>query len=66
VISGTMRVHGPDGARDYTAGETYYWAPGHNLEALTDSEYFEISKIADYAVLAGHVKEVLAAAEAAE
>lgn len=66
VISGTMRVHSADGSRDYTAGETYYWAPGHNLEALTDAEYFEISKIEDYDVLTGHVKEVLAAAEAPE
>lgn len=66
VIAGTMRVHGPDGSRDYAAGETYYWAPGHNLEALTDAEYFEISRIEDYEVLTRHVKEVLAAAEAAE
>lgn len=66
VISGTMRVHSADGSRDYTAGETYYWAPGHNLEALTDAEYFEISKIEDYDALTGHVKEVLAAAEAPE
>jgi hypothetical protein len=24
IISGTMRVYGVDGARDYEAGETYY------------------------------------------
>ena len=35
IISGTMRVHGPDGVRDYEAGETYYWNSGHNLEAVT-------------------------------
>lgn len=66
VISGTMRVHGADGVRDHAAGETYYWAPGHNLEALTDAEYFEISKIEDYDVLSGHVKGVLAAAAQAQ
>jgi hypothetical protein len=66
VISGTMRVHSADGSRDYTAGETYYWAPGHNLEALTDAEYFEISKIEDYEVLTDHVKGVFAAAQAQE
>lgn len=27
IISGTIRVNSADGARDYTAGETYYWAP---------------------------------------
>jgi hypothetical protein len=62
VITGTMRVNGPDGSRDYTAGETYYWAPGHNLEALTDVEYFEVSRAEDYDVLTDHVKQVLAAA----
>jgi hypothetical protein len=25
IMSGTMRIHGADGARDYTAGESYYW-----------------------------------------
>ena len=44
IISGTMRVHGADGARDYEAGETYYWEPGHNLEAVTDAEYVEITR----------------------
>ena len=34
-----MRVHSADGARDYDAGESYYWAAGHNLEAVTDTEY---------------------------
>lgn len=66
VIAGTMRVHSADGARDYAAGETYYWAPGHNLEALTDAEYFEISKIEDYDTLMGHVKRTLAAAAEAQ
>ena len=55
------------GVRDYTAGETYYWAPGHNLEVVTDVEYFEISKAADYDVLMDHRRRGLAAAaEAAE
>ena len=44
IMSGTMRVHGAEGARDYTAGESYYWAPGHNLEAVTDAEYLEITR----------------------
>jgi hypothetical protein len=47
--------------------ETYYWAPGHNLEVVTDVEYFEISKIDDYDVLMDHCRRGLAAAaEAAE
>ena len=67
IVCGTMRVHSADGARDFTAGETYYWAPGHNLEAVTDAEYFEISKVEDYDMLIDHCKRGLAAAaEAAE
>ncbi|HTU78518.1 MAG TPA: hypothetical protein VMF09_07145 [Solirubrobacteraceae bacterium] len=62
IISGTIRVNTADGARDYTAGETYYWAPGHNLEVVTDVEYFEISKVEDYDVLMEHCRRGLAAA----
>jgi hypothetical protein len=54
-----MRVHGADGARDYDAGETYYWAPGHNLEAVTDAEYIEITRSEDYDALMAHCKKVL-------
>jgi hypothetical protein len=67
ILSGTIRVHSADGARDYAAEETYYWASGHNLEVVTDVEYFEISKSDDYDVLMGHCRRGLAAAaEAAE
>jgi hypothetical protein len=59
IISGTMRVHGADGARDYEAGETYYWEPGHNLEAVTDAEYLEITRSEDYDALMAHCKRVM-------
>ena len=62
ILSGTMRVHSADGARDFVAGETYYWAAGHNLEAVTDAEYLEISKVEDYDVLMEHCRRGLAAA----
>jgi len=53
-------VHSADGARDYEAGETYFWAPGHNLEAVTDAEYLEITKTDEYDGLMGHCKKVMA------
>ena len=59
IIAGTMRVHGAEGRRDYEAGETYYWAPGHNLEALTDAEYIEITRSEDYDALMAHCKGVM-------
>jgi len=60
IISGTMRVHG-DGARDYAAGEVYFWEPGHNLEAVADAEYLEITRSEDYDELMAHCKRVMTA-----
>ena len=58
-MSGTMRVHSADGARDYDAGESYYWAAGHNLEAVTDTEYLEITKTEEYDDLMAHCARVM-------
>ena len=59
IISGTMRVHRADGARDYEAGEVYHWEPGHNLEAVTDAEYVEITRSEDYDALMAHCTRVM-------
>jgi hypothetical protein len=59
-MNGTMRVHSADGARDYDAGASYYWAPGHNLEAVTDAEYLEITKSEEYDALMEHCERVMA------
>ena len=66
MISGTIRVHAATGSTDYEAGETYHWAPGHNLEAITDCEYLEISRVrrvrrADGALPAGDGRRGLSA-----
>jgi hypothetical protein len=55
MIHGTIRVHGADGAKTYDAGEAYYWPPGHNLEAVTDCEYLEITPASDFDALMEHV-----------
>src|SRR5262245_1605021 len=60
IISGTMRVHSADGAKDYDAGELYYWPPGHNLEAVTDAEYVEITRSGEYDGLMDHCARVMA------
>jgi hypothetical protein len=62
IMRGTMRVHSADGARDYEAGESYYWAPGHNLEAVTDAEYLEITRSNEYDSLMEHCRRVIAEA----
>ncbi len=60
MIRGTIRVHTSDGYQDFEAGEAYYWAPGHNLEAVTDAEYLEITRSEDYDELMEHCARVLA------
>ncbi len=54
-----MLVRGLDGDRTYVAGETYYWAPGHNLEALEDAHYLEISPSDQYDTLMAHCKKAM-------
>jgi hypothetical protein len=60
IMSGTVRVHSAGGARDYTTGEAYYWAPGHNLEAVTDVQYLEITRSGEYDGLMGHCRRMIA------
>lgn len=59
IIDGTMRVHYADGSKDYDGGEVFYWAAGHNLEAVTDAVYLEISPSTDYDALMDHCRAVL-------
>lgn len=59
ILAGTMRVHNAIGSKDYVAGKVYYWAPGHNLEAVTDAEYIEISRSSEYDKLMAHCHEVM-------
>jgi hypothetical protein len=54
IVSGAIRVHGADAHRDFVAGDSYYWEPGHNLEAMTDVEYLEISRVDEYDALMAH------------
>ncbi len=62
IINGAMLVRGRDGERTYTTGESYYWPPGHNLEALTDAEYLEISPSDQYDELMQHCARVMGTA----
>ncbi|WP_394621474.1 hypothetical protein JNUCC0626_20950 [Lentzea sp. JNUCC 0626] len=54
VIAGRIRVHGSEHTQDFGPGESCYWAPGHNLEALTDVEYVEITPAEAYDELMEH------------
>jgi hypothetical protein len=55
IVSGALRVHTAAGTETFEAGESYFWPPGHNLEAVTDCEYLEISPATEYDALLAHV-----------
>jgi hypothetical protein len=43
MISGRLVMHTKDGDQTYTAGQAFYWAPGHAPEAVEDCEYIDVS-----------------------
>jgi hypothetical protein len=43
MIKGRLRMHTAGEAHDYTAGQAFYWAPGHAPEILEDAEYVDFS-----------------------
>ena len=51
-----MRVHGPNSATNYETGNSYYWQPAHNLEAVTDTEYLELTPSDNYDTLMAHCR----------
>ena len=55
MLKGRVRMHTPDGHRDFVAGEAFYWAPGHAPEALEDSEYVDFSPTEEFAPVIDHI-----------
>ena len=43
MISGSLVMHTPAGDERYSAGDAFYWPPGHAPEALEDCEYVDVS-----------------------
>lgn len=43
VISGRLRIHTAEGARDVEAGQAFHVEPGHAPETLEATEMFEVS-----------------------
>ena len=61
MLKGTVRMHTPAGPKDYTAGEAFYWAPGHAPEALVDAEYVDFSPTEELRAVLEHVSRQAAA-----
>jgi hypothetical protein len=55
MVRGELRMHTPDGAQTYNAGEAFYWAAGHAPEAVTDCEYIDFSPTEDLQTVLRHV-----------
>ena len=55
VLSGTVRMHTRDGHDDYTAGQAFYWGPGHAPEALEDVEYVDFSPTDEFEHVLDHL-----------
>jgi hypothetical protein len=43
------------GSQDYSAGQAFYWGPGHAPEALEDSEYVDVSPTAEFDKVLEHI-----------
>ena len=57
---GRVRMHTPEGPKDYEAGQAFYWAPGHAPEALEDSEYVDFSPTEGLNEVLQHVQQQMA------
>lgn len=57
MLKGTVRMHTPNGPKDYKAGQAFYWAPGHAPEALEDVEYVDFSPTQELNAVLEHVKQ---------
>ncbi len=56
LLKGRIRMHTPDGAQEYAAGQAFYWAPGHAPEALEDTEYVDFSPTEEFNPVLDHIK----------
>lgn len=56
MLKGRIRMHTPDGAEEYKAGDAFYWAPPHAPEALEDTEYVDFSPPAEFRRVLDHIK----------
>lgn len=55
VIKGTLRMHTASGQQDFTAGQAFYWAPGHAPEFVEDAEYVDFSPTEAFDAVIRHI-----------
>jgi hypothetical protein len=62
MLKGKLRMHTSDGSQDYTAGNAFYWAPGHAPEAIEDCEYVDFSPTTAFDPVVRHIQQQAEAA----
>lgn len=55
MLEGTLRMSTNDGDKTYTAGDAFYWAPGHAPLAVTDCAYVDFSPTKQFADVLAHI-----------
>lgn len=63
VLAGAIRMEHADGSTEIvTAGEVYYWPPGHTATNEAPVEFLEVGPVEQMRQFNRHVKEIFAAA----
>ena len=55
MLDGTLRMRTADGDHTYSAGQAFYWAPGHAPFAETDCAYVDFSPTEQFALVIRHL-----------
>ncbi len=55
MISGRLVMHTAAGQETFSAGQAFYWPPGHAPEALEDCEYVDVSPTRELGEVIAHV-----------
>jgi len=56
MLRGRLEMRTAQGSQTYTAGEAFYWAPGHVPVALEDSEYVDFSPTDEFNAVIAHIR----------
>jgi hypothetical protein len=56
MLQGRLLMRTPDGDTTYTAGQAFYWAPGHVPVALDDCAYVDASPTEAFSAVIHHLQ----------
>jgi hypothetical protein len=56
LLQGRLQMRTADGEQVYTAGQAFYWGPGHVPVALEDCTYVDFSPTEEFAEVIAHIQ----------